>query len=368
MPQEFTQACQAARTAMQNAWNAYGAASAAAAAARTEVSAKEREQGLAKEARVRAQQTENAANAAWDAQIMSITADPTLGVKDLEAGIGEGAAGTGGAGPFATRAGTDIGLWARSEFPERLSEWHALADQAMQENTRLARAASSATTRRVAAEAAYDAAQEALADASFELHKALIARDKAEAAFEASQAAVATACVGQSSTSGDDPEILIAPGVLPEDEQRIKDRLESLPEVETDGLEEIEMTGEEGHEFSYTDENTEQKVTTTAGGTYAGNDVTINDVTGEKAEEIFKHEVGHHVYEKISDEARNAWNSWYETGQNTLKAPAGKMPTGYASRNADEGFAECYEMFHDHPDRLNDETREKIITILGGLS
>jgi hypothetical protein len=368
MPQEFTQACQSARQAMQNAWNVLTAAHDVAGNARAEVRAKERQQEQAKTARDDAQQAENTANAAWDAQIMAITSDPTFGVKDLEAGLGEGEAGTAGAGPFGTRAGGSLGLWARSEISERLAEWHTHADRALQENTRLANAAAAATTARTAAEATYSTAQEALADASFALHTALLTVDQAETAHQASRTTVAAACAGQQSSAGDDPEITIAPGVLPEDEQRIKDRLDSLPDAETDGLEEIDMTGEEGHEFTYTDENTDEEVTTTAGGTYGGNDITINDVTGEKAEEIFKHEVGHHVYKKMSDDTRQSWNDWYDDGNNSLKSPTGKMPTGYASRNPDEGFAECYEMFHDAPERLNTETREKIRAILGRLS
>ena len=369
MPREFSADCQAARQAMQAAWDAWGAASDAVRDARQEVRAKEREAAEAGEALAAARDAEAAANAAWDALIVSVTSGPALGVGGLEAGLGTPPEGGNAAGPFPTRPGGSIVIWARDERPDPLHAWHAEADRRIQENRDLGAAAAGARDARARAEFARDAADEALADASFALHTALMADDQARAAYETARSAVSTACAGQTfSTGGEDgPEIVVDPGVLPEDEERVKDRLDSIPENELEDLDDIEMHDEPGHAFTYTDANTGEEVDTIAAGTYGSDGVNLYDVIGPRAEEVLKHEIGHHVFSRLPDDAVQEWRRWYETGDNKLRAPRGRMPSGYASRDAGEGWAECYEMFRDHPDRLDPEAREKVRELLGRL-
>jgi hypothetical protein len=65
-----------------------------------------------------------------------------------------------------------------------------------------------------------------------------------------------------------------------------------------------------------------------------------------------KHEIGHHVFHKLSADRKARWKRQWED----LKR-RGKLPSDYAGKNENEGFAEIYERFRNRL-QLDDAARE----------
>jgi hypothetical protein len=65
-----------------------------------------------------------------------------------------------------------------------------------------------------------------------------------------------------------------------------------------------------------------------------------------------KHEIGHHVFHKLTPNQKTRWKTQWET----LKR-RGKLPNDYAGKNENEGFAELYEHFRNRLP-LDNEARE----------
>jgi hypothetical protein len=65
-----------------------------------------------------------------------------------------------------------------------------------------------------------------------------------------------------------------------------------------------------------------------------------------------KHEIGHHVFHKLSADRKTRWKQQWEH----LKSH-GKLPSDYAGKNENEGFAEIYERFRNRLP-LDDAARE----------
>lgn len=67
-----------------------------------------------------------------------------------------------------------------------------------------------------------------------------------------------------------------------------------------------------------------------------------------------EHEIGHHVFHKLSPDQQKQWKTlWGELKRR------GKLPTDYAGKNENEGFAELYEHFRNRLP-LTDEAHEAI--------
>jgi len=359
---DFSPQCQAARDAYQAATEAYRAARdahlASQAAARRALDALNQAQQRLNDAQAALAQAE----ADWDAHTNGVRAAPALGVAGVEAGVQPPQAPPAGAavaGLFFTRVAPNFHIWALGDAAPR-SAWLAAADASMQQGNRLKAAAEQAQARLAQATAAHADAVRAEAGARAAEQAAADARTQASAAASAALAQIAAACAGETASQpfGDDGEFQVDPGVLPEDEEKVRERLESLPEEETEGLEEIELQEELG---------SQSEDGGIVAGQYTVGSQTVELFLGGHNERVLKHEVGHHVYyHRMDDAARERWDRFYAQGSHSQQVPAGKMPTGYAATAAREGFAEVYEYYRDGLP-LDPEVRQLIEELLAGL-
>lgn len=361
---EFSQACQMARDAYQAEYSQYEAALRNLRQAKIDLRVKTGELDRARDRLADAEAALTAANTAWDAHVDGIRANPALGVPNVEAGVqppDAPPAGAAVAGIFPARQAPDFNAWAAGA-PSDQSAWHAAADPALQRAIDLRDVAvdaeSVATQRRAefaAAEAAAQAAREAEQNAS-------AARREAKGRITLARAQVHNVC-GEETASGalgGGGEINVDPGVLPDHERRVRDKLESLPDEETDGIREINLLEEFGPPSSF---NPEVSIY----GKYSPFRRRIRLYLFGHQEETLKHEVGHHVHlNRLSDAARDRWKTFYETGDNGKEEPVGKMPTGYATTDEGEGFAEVYEHLRDDK-ALDPEVKQLIEDLLEEL-
>lgn len=292
---------------------------------------------------VQATKIRDHANQTWDAAVTRVRRDPSLGVAGVTAGIlpqdpkPEGAT---GAGLFEARLIKDFSLWSTgSDSP--LSDWLQVADTAMRQLRKLAKTARDAEAVVVPLEAARDIAKNKhdVADARVQA-----AVKDSEKAWNRSVEALAKVIRTCGSQKGRYPiagggRVEVDPGVPIKDEKAVIDRLASLPKGETKDLDKVSL-----RDRVVPDRDKPGRVTA---GTYIDKEIDLNTFGHE--EETLKHEVGHHVYFRhLNESARLEWEAFYKTGDNGKKQPVGKMPTGYASTKASEGFAEVYEFLRDN--------------------
>lgn len=362
---DFSSACQTARAAYQAAMNSYYAARDAHVHAQSVLRSATDALRDAQRALTQAQNASRAADAAWDAHVAAIKADPSLAVPTVETGVlppTAPPAGAAVAGPIQSRTPPNFSIWAAG-IPTDLSRWQTAADRALQRAVVLKAAADQARTALNAktAQHATSAAAEATARAA-EL-TARAARTAASNAAVAERAKVHTACAGQHTSHplGGGGEIVVDPGVLPDDETKVRRRLESLPEKEKRGIHKVEM----GDDVKK-DPDTGQ--TEWTAGEYAIGAQTIHLYILGHTEKTMKHEVGHHVYfHRMTEAARDRWKRFFQQGTNGQVVPTGKMPTQYATTDEAEGFAEAYEFLRDNKP-LDPAVKQLLEDLVGGLS
>jgi|GEM_PF-5259919 len=370
----FNKACQAARSEYQKAHKAYREALSARRKARSNRRNAEREEDRARTARDKAKAERVNAEKKWDDKTDAIQADPTFGVAGVTAGVipknSEGPTdASGNAGPYPLSNGSSFSLWVKGD-DAAVSQWHTEASNKLAETITLAQKAGDTRAEEAAAENRYQGAADKLQQARQAYDAANAQVTAAETASKNAEQKVKTDCNGQTSTSRlDGGELVIHPGVLPEDEKRVKGRIDGIPDKEKDGLRKVEMKDENGGDMSYTDPNNGKRMDGQIAGTYswASKGVTMYDGSGPGLEETIKHEIGHHVYSsKLSIDAQKKWREFWDKDNNKLKSPRGKMPTGYAGVSASEGFAEVYEAYYDN-ENLDPETKAKLEELLGTI-
>ena len=369
MPTDFSQECQAARGRLQAAYTALTQAFDALRSARIARRQAQRRADEANRALREATDERTRAEAAWDAHIAAIAADPTLGAN-VDADFVPSSTGPGQftitIGPFELSNG-GRNILRGAGVQQDLSAWETAGAAALNETLRLARETEQACTEEAARRQVAQNAQQAADQADQAFAAAQAAKDQAKTALETARAAVDTACAGQTKTEPlNGGELTVDPGVLPEDEERVEDKLDDIPDDQLEGLDGVTLLDQEGREHVYVDPNDGTEVTIEVAGVYSGGYITIFGGTGPGIEETIKHEVGHHVYRRrLPAAGQDRWDRFWNAGDNRLKPPRGKMPTGYAGQSASEGFAEAYEYFHDYPGRLDPDTRREIAEILG---
>lgn len=340
---DFSLPCQKARQAYQQTLVDHKAAvqrrQRAHAKAKTAKADLDRKQAALTQAEV----SMNQANQNWDGEVARIRTDPTLGVAEVQAGVlpqDPRPAEATGAGKFRARQIPAFSLWAKGG-DQSLSHWLQQADLLMNRLNKLRDTAIAAAAEVARREAARDAGQVLHAAAKA---KAKVATQEAEQVFEQTVEALAKikrVCGKQRArhpfTGGG--TIIIDPGVTPDNEKEVRDRLATLPKNETKGLKEIEMRNR-----SVPDPKNPNGV---IAGRYGAGNIELNEF-GHK-EDTLKHEVGHHVYlHHFPEKVQLEWDAFFNAGDNGKKRPVGKMPTGYATTNPSEGFAEAYEFLRDN--------------------
>jgi hypothetical protein len=341
---DFTPACQVARDAYQAAYNDYLAARDAYIRAESALSRAVEALNQAQQRLDNAQDALDRANDAWEAHLTAVKSDPTLAVPGVEAGVAppqtppDGAA---IAGLFRARTPPNFSIWALGD-PEPLDAWGDAANRALQKTVTLRAAAQQAGDAVAQRTTERDAAATAEQSARQIEQNARTARSQASATASAALAQVKTACAGQTATYPlDGGEIEVAPGILPEDEKAVRDRLDSLPDEEKEGLNKVDIQDELGPPSP-------AAAMGVVAGQYRVSSQRIQLFIFGHSEKVVKHELGHHVYfDRLPETARERWRQFYGNGTNKQKVPAGKMPTGYATTDEQEGFAEVYEFLRD---------------------
>lgn len=362
---EFSEACQMARTAYQAELDQYNIRVGEHRQAKRDLRQRSEELDQARQRLADAEAVLAAANNAWDAHTDGVRAGPDLGVPNVEAGVqppDAPPAGAAVAGIFQSRQPPNFNAWAAGSAAD-LSAWQAAADAALQTAIDLrdvAVAAEAVVAQRQAELAAAEAAEQAAREAE---QNANAAKMEAKGRVTLARAQVLNVC-GEETASGPiggGGEFKVDPGVLPDDERRVRDRLESLPDEETDGIREVNLLDELGPTSSVVPEGF-------VSGNYSPILQRINLFISNHLESTLKHEVGHHVHlNRLSDAARARWKAFYETGDNGKKEPEGKMPTDYATVDDGQGFAEVYEHLRDDK-ALDPEVKRLIEDLLAELN
>lgn len=372
MPTEFTEDCQRERLRFQAAHNSWVQALDAVRAAREARHLAQRRSDEANRALREATEERTRAETAWDNQIAAISADPTFGAN-VDADFVPQSTGSGQftaiIGPFPL-SNDSRNILRGAGDQQGLSAWQAAGDTALTETVRLAQEAEQARVEEAAREQVAQDAEQALDQAIRAFTAAEAARDQAKDALDTAKAAVDSECDGQTRTQPlDGGELVVEPGILPEDEARVTDKLDDIPDNQVDGLGGVTLLDEDGRQHVYLDPNDGTEVTIKVAGFYVNGHITIYVGSGPSiphVEATIKHELGHHVYSTRLPlpDVQDRWDRFWNDGDNRLKSPRGKMPTGYAGQSASEGFAEVYEYYHDYPDRLDPDTRREIEEIL----
>jgi hypothetical protein len=366
---DFSAPCQAARNALQAAVNAYLSARRTTSVAEFTRDRAVRDVDAARAIARNAEAARVVAAAAWQALVDRLTADPTFatGIADARFVNPPAVAGLAGGelvGPLPLPDGTNRVLFGRDELPSILAAWRTAATNALAEDLRLKRAAEATAVDAAARAADLANAERLLADAERALTDARAAQDGVRTrAIDADRTVQAT-CSGEARKDTiDGTDFEVRPGVLPEDEETLRRLIGRIAGKEKTGLTSIELEDLEGAETSYVDPNTGATIAGRRSGQYsrAGRSIIVYD----QDEQVLKHEIGHHVYyQRLPADVRDEWERYWGTGNNKLKTPLGKMPTGYAGSEADEAFADVYEFFYDMPGALDPETRDKIADLL----
>lgn len=362
---EFSAGCQLARDAHQAGRDAYDTALREYLRAKSDLNASAGAVDVARRRHADAEAALDAANDDWDVYIAGVRAGPDLGVANVEAGVqppNAPPAGASVAGIFPSRQPPIFNAWAAGDAADQ-SAWQTVAAGALQRAVELGSVAGDAeaavmqrTAELTAAQAAEEAAREVEQNAG-------AARTEAAGRYKLARAQALDVCGDEVATRpiGGGGEFNVHPGVLPDDERRVRERLESLPDEETTGIREIDLRDIVGPPSS------------TAPfwpvlGVYHPVGNTIELFVFGHQENTLKHEVGHHVHlDLLSAPARERWKTFYETGTNGQPRPDGQMPSQYAATNEREGFAEVYEHLRD--DRaLDPEVKQLIEELLGELS
>jgi hypothetical protein len=360
---DFSPACQAARLVYQRAMTAYFAARAdhlrAIADHRTAVD----ELGRARQQLDRAQAALIRANDAWDGQTRTVETAPALGVPNVEAGVVRSPepppADVAIAALFHARIEPNFSIYAAGDAPA-LNIWQRAADAALQSNANL-RAAALGSVADLAREAAQHAAAVTAETAARQSEQnAAAIRSEASARGSAALAEVLKVCAGQVANHplGGGGEIHVGPAVLPDDEARLREKLDSLPDAETEGLDMVEVR----------EESSEMAGDGHCAGNYRPSSRAIRLFMLGHDERVLKHEVGHHVYfNRLSATAVARWKQFYADGSHHHPQPVGQMPTAYAATGDGEGFADVYEYYRDGK-RLHPEVQRLMEELLGELS
>lgn len=134
--------------------------------------------------------------------------------------------------------------------------------------------------------------------------------------------------------------------------------LGTLPPKEMEGLKGIYVYGANPDEYG-------EKL---LAGDYDHNTSKIRMFPGGHDKRTIKHEIGHHVWNRLSEEAKERWTRFWEMGGvgSRTTSDGGAMPTSYATTNHREGFAEVYEALRDN-EPLDPRAKGKMEEILGLL-
>jgi hypothetical protein len=198
---------------------------------------------------------------------------------------------------------------------------------------------------------------------------------------------------GFSLRGGTEVEVMISPDAsLSFSQYKALQVLKKLPKKTTGGGT-IKLEPQKGGEEVIDEDESGNEVKKALGGTYVGKPedpdeqedvVTIYD--WNKKDNFFdtpqlmlllKHEFGHRALRLLTDPkktdaagktGKQLWDEFWggKTGgkpNKDLVSKGGKMPKGYARRNASEGFAVCFELYFDD-ETLDPDTKAKLEEIL----
>ena len=296
----------------------------------------------AKEIAFKAQDLWFAKNLAWDDYMEELLVNPTFSIKGVTANFQLRTIKTKltdvVVGSFPVRDKKAHVLVRSGGESMAQNKWDVKASKALAESLKLQKAANEAKKDYETKKAKVEALRKELSEAIKQIESAKVARSKAEAE-------VLKICGSQKRTIKVNETIVqIDAGFLPSEQEKVIEAFKSLPKSEVKDLKKISLLNQKGKTLRYIDPNTQKEIVSNVQAFYDPLTMGIFyfGPSFQKQERAIKHEVGHLVFPRLKGFGQTIWKNFWEKGQNKLKVPKGKMPSGYAGRTAEEGFAECY--------------------------
>ena len=150
--------------------------------------------------------------------------------------------------------------------------------------------------------------------------------------------------------------------VKPHQEAEILEVLGRIPARHKRGLRKITLRAKpSGQPETVIEERTGARVLVEPAGEYDLESRSITQWYPPNASTV-KHEIGHHVfYQLLSEQQRTEWQNFWNQHRE-------QIPRDHGKRNHWEGFAVVYEAYFDDQGKLPPVVREKIRTLLDGIS